>query len=100
MLALDVALRSTRPFGGLILWSGTLICASEWQSIMARRKGLPVVLSHGRADPMLPFEVAEALRDQLTEAGLKVDWVPFQGGHEIPPEVLDHAGRLITSASG
>ncbi len=95
MLALDVALRSTRPLGGLILMSGTLICAEEWAPLLPRRKGLRCLLSHGRADPMLPYEVAESLRDKMIEAGLAVDWVSFQGGHEIPPEVLSRASKLI-----
>jgi hypothetical protein len=29
------------------------------------------------------------LRSALGDAGLPVRWVPFNGGHEIPPAALD-----------
>jgi phospholipase/carboxylesterase len=95
MLALDVALHSAAPPGGLILMSGTMIAASEWLPRMPSLAGLPVVMSHGRQDGLLPFSVAEVLRDRLTEAGARVDWQPFSGGHEIPRTVLAAAGKLL-----
>ena len=61
--------------------------------------GMPLVLSHGRNDEILPFRTAETLRDLLATAGLPTEWVEFSGGHEIPPPVLAAAGRLVTSAS-
>ena len=89
MLALDVALHDPRPLDGLILLSGTLLARSHWQPRMAARAGLPVVQSHGRRDELLPFRAAVTLRDLLREAGLDVTWVEFDGGHEIPPPVLE-----------
>src|SRR6478735_6210276 len=62
MLATDVVLRTSRPFGGLALLSGTLISHDEWLPLMAARRGLSVLQSHGRGDPVLPFELAERLR--------------------------------------
>lgn len=46
-------------------------------------------------DQLLPFDAAEVLRDQLTEAGAVVAWQPFAGGHEIPPPVVDAARTLL-----
>jgi phospholipase/carboxylesterase len=51
-------------------------------------------MSHGRADPLLPFEGAEALRTLLEQAGAKIDWVPHNGQHEIPPLVLQRFGAF------
>lgn len=95
MLALDVALHRGAPPAGLILMSGTVIAESAWQPRMATLAGVPVMLSHGRQDSLLPFRVAELLRDRLTAARAQVDWQPFQGGHEIPRTVLAAAGRLL-----
>ena len=95
MLATDIVLRSARPFGGLAIMSGTLVSHSEWLPLMAARKGLPVLQSHGRADPVLPFAIAERLRDELGAAGLPVEFTPFNGGHGIPGPVLDGLARLI-----
>jgi phospholipase/carboxylesterase len=88
MLSLDVALRSDRPLGGVALLSGTFLCEQEWRPLMAARRGLRVFQSHGVIDPLLPFELAERLRDALVAAGVELDWVSFRGGHEIPPAVL------------
>ncbi|HEX3851511.1 MAG TPA: hypothetical protein VHW01_11125, partial [Polyangiaceae bacterium] len=95
MLATDTVLRSTRPFGGLAIMSGTLVSHSEWLALMPARQGLPVLQSHGRADPVLPFAIAERLRDELSAAGMPVEFTPFNGGHGIPGPVLDGLARLI-----
>jgi len=95
MLATDTVLRSSRAFGGLAIMSGTLVSHAEWLPLMAARKGLPVLQSHGRADPVLPFAIAERLRDELSAAGLAVEFTPFNGGHGIPGPVLDGLARLI-----
>jgi phospholipase/carboxylesterase len=95
MLACDVALRSGRPLGGLVLLSGTFLCRSIWLERMPARRDLPVFQSHGEADPLLPFSLAEDLRDAMRAAGLEVDWVRFRGGHEIPPAVLAGASAFL-----
>lgn len=97
MLALDVALHTERALGGLALMSGTLIARGEWAPRMPARRGLKVVQSHGTIDPILPFAVAEKLRDLMRDAGLEVDWIPFRGQHQIPPMVLDRVAALLRS---
>jgi phospholipase/carboxylesterase len=95
MLALDVALHSERAVDGLLLMSGTLVADAEWSPRMGKLAGTPIALSHGRRDAILPYAMAEVLRDKLRAAGATVDWQPFVGGHEIPPPVIDAAGRLL-----
>jgi phospholipase/carboxylesterase len=99
MLALDVALHRAAPPAGLILMSGTLIANPVWQPRMATLAGVPVMLSHGRHDGLLPFHMTEVLRDQLTASGAVVDWQPFSGGHEIPRSVVAAAGALLRAVS-
>jgi phospholipase/carboxylesterase len=95
MLSLDVALHRSTPPAALILMSGTLINEAEWRPLYSKLAGVPVLQSHGRADSLLPFMVAEILRDDLTAAGAKVQFIPFNAGHEIPPPVLSEAGKLL-----
>jgi phospholipase/carboxylesterase len=97
MLACDVALRAERQLAGLVLLSGTLLCEHEWRPLMPRRRGLRVFQSHGAVDPLLPFALAERLRDALVEAGVDLDWVAFRGGHEIPPAVLARLQTFLRS---
>lgn len=96
MLACDVVLRTQRKFAGVILLSGTLLCPDEWQPLMAARKGLPVLQSHGTHDTVLPHARAEKLRDMLQGAGLDVSWLSFEGGHELPLPVLQAAEAFVS----
>ncbi|MGN6104338.1 MAG: alpha/beta hydrolase [Kofleriaceae bacterium] len=95
MLALDVALQRAQPPAGLLLLSGTLLAETEWAPRMPSLRGVPVLLSHGRSDGLLPFGIAEILRDRLRDAGAVVDWREFAGGHEIPASVLAAADAFL-----
>ncbi len=95
MLACDVVLRTERPFAALVMMSGTLLAKAEWVPLMPKRKGLRVLQSHGSADPLLPFSLAEQLRELLSQAGLAVEWVSFRGGHEIPEIVVKRLGAFL-----
>lgn len=95
MLALDLALHSALDLAGLVLMSGTLLSEDEWRARASERKGLRVVQSHGRLDPLLAFDMAERLRDLLIEGGLDVTFIPFRGAHEIPPTVLSGVEELL-----
>jgi phospholipase/carboxylesterase len=95
MLALDVALHDPRPLAGLALLSGTLLNRADWESRMSARAGLRVMQSHGRGDALLPFRAAEALRDLMKKAGMAVKWLPFDGGHEIPPPLLEELETFL-----
>ncbi|MBI2377513.1 MAG: dienelactone hydrolase family protein [Deltaproteobacteria bacterium] len=88
MLAIDTVLRSGRSFAGLVVLSGTLLAKSAWIEAAGRLRGFPVFQSHGTMDPILPYPIAEMLRESLVKAGLDVEFVPFPGSHEIPPRVL------------
>jgi phospholipase/carboxylesterase len=100
MVSLDVALRLPHRLAGLCLMSGSIVAVDEWQPLLATQEGVPVVQSHGRADPLLPFDVAERLRDLLRGAGADVRWVEFSGGHTITGTVLDALGGLINEVAG
>jgi phospholipase/carboxylesterase len=95
MVTTDLALRQDEAPAALVIFSGALIAETEWRARAARRKGLSVLQSHGRQDPLLPFQDAVALRDLLTEAGLRVDFLPFDGPHTIPEEALERLGTLL-----
>jgi phospholipase/carboxylesterase len=96
MLACDLTLRSSRKLAGLVMMSGTLLAENEWAPLMPARAGLRVLMSHGRTDPLLPFELAERLKVLLTVSGLRVTWVPFSGGHGISDGVIDELGRFAS----
>lgn len=95
MLTTDVALRLDEAPAGLVVMSGTVICESEWRKRAPQRAGLRVLQSHGRFDPLLPFGEAERLRQIFTAAGMKTEWVPFDGVHTITGEVVRRLAAFI-----
>ena len=99
MLSCDLALRSTRPIAGLVLFSGARICHAQWRPLYSRRCSLRVFISHGRYDDDLSFDVAEAFQAELAVAGWEVTWLPFDGGHEVPLVVWRAFKRWLTRAS-
>lgn len=95
MTSVDVALHLPQSPAGLAVLSGALINELEWQSLGAQRSGLPVFQSHGNYDPLLPFVAGNWLRELLVEAGCQVQFESFDGGHEIPWEVLERLAAFL-----
>lgn len=95
MITTDLALRLDEAPLGLCVLSGTLLSRGAWEERAKKRAGLHVFQSHGRQDPLLPYEVAERLRTLFETAGMKVKFVPFSGEHTIPMSVLAELGRWL-----
>lgn len=88
MLATDVALRLEEAPAGLCVLSGTLLIEDAWKPKIAARTAMPVFQSHGRSDPVLPFDAARALEALFVEAGTPHEFVAFDGGHGIDESTL------------
>ena len=90
--------RDVSPIG-LVVLSGTPVNLAAWAAGMPKRRGVRVFQSHGQHDPLLSFQAAEDFRDTMRDAGLRTEWIPFRGAHEIPMPVLDGLGQFITELS-
>jgi phospholipase/carboxylesterase len=95
MVSSQVAFMSDEPLRGLVLLSGTTVDEAAWTRNLARRRGLPVFIAHGRSDSTLPFAIADRMRGKLEAAGLAVTWHAFDGGHEVPAEVVRALNAFI-----
>jgi phospholipase/carboxylesterase len=97
MLATDLALHWEHRPAALVALSSVPVTADVWRKLAPRRAGLPVILSHGRQDPVLPYSEGEALRELLTTGGLSVEFVPFDGPHTVHPDALDRMARRLAA---
>lgn len=95
MLATDLALHWEHRPAALVALSSVPVTADIWRKLAPRRAGLPVILSHGRQDPVLPYLEGEALRDLLTTGGLSVEFIPFDGPHTVHPDALDRMAQRL-----
>lgn len=98
MLATDVSLHLPQRLAGLVIWSGTLIAEKEWQQQLSIVAPRPVLISHGRFDPILPFAGSELLRDMFTAAKFPVEYLPFSGQHQLTDHVLTRTANLLREA--
>lgn len=95
MMTVQLAINLKTKPRGLLLFSGALINRNEWIDKLPRLAGVPVFQSHGAGDQILGFEYAERLRQLFVDANVPVEWVPFQGGHEIPLQVIQKATAFL-----
>lgn len=100
MVASELAFRSSEPLQALVLLSGTPVDEESWRQGMRFRRGLPVFIAHGRQDDVLPFRGAERLQQTMRESGLRVTWLPFNGGHETPAEVVTALNQFLVGLDG
>ena len=95
MTSAEIAFRSDQELAGLILLSGTTVDEERWAEHFAGRRHLPIFIAHGRRDSVLPFERMERFQARLKAAGLNVTWLPFDGDHGIPDEVVAGMSAFI-----
>jgi phospholipase/carboxylesterase len=89
MLSLDVALAADPAVDRVAVLSGVLIADSLAALKTPRAHKPPVFASHGRHDPVLDFRGGERAKEMLVKHGYAVTWRPFDGGHEIPREIVE-----------
>lgn len=95
MTSAEIAFHSDQELAGLILLSGTTVDEEGWAAHFAGRRHLPIFIAHGRKDPVLPFERMERFQARLKALGMNVTWLPFEGDHGIPDEVVAGMSAFI-----
>lgn len=104
MTAMDLALHlpEARPAAGVLMFSGAPIVVDQWSAKLAARekeRALKVLVTHGQADPVLPFAGSGWVRDLLQQGGATVQYHSHAGGHELGgPTVLGAAVDFVRDA--
>ncbi|MFU8886453.1 MAG: alpha/beta hydrolase [Cyanobacteriota bacterium] len=84
-MAVDVA---TGAAGGHC--AGLISCSGYphpgWQPQAGN--SMPVLLTHGRQDPVVPYGASEALQQQLQTTGYQAELLDFAGGHAIDADLF------------
>jgi predicted esterase len=55
------------------------------------------MITHGTDDQQVRIEASERARDLLKQAGYRVQFETFDGGHVLPPDAMRNAGEWIRS---
>jgi phospholipase/carboxylesterase len=99
MLTLDVALAAAPAVDRAIVLSGVLIAESVDALHVAQSPRPAFFVSHGRADPVLPFAGGEGTSQLLQKYGFSTIFHTFEGGHQIPPDVVSALATFIYEAT-
>ncbi len=85
-----------RPSPAAILaFSGFIPTVEGWEPALDGRDGLPVLIHHGRQDPIMEVAFGRQAAELLNGAGLGVDYVETDAGHWLPPELVPRARELV-----
>lgn len=93
MCASHLALKSDLPLKALVLLSGNLLAKGLFP---AAAKGLPFYQSHGTRDPILPLTGAQLLEQKLQSLNFQGRLSVFDGGHEIPMQVIQEVKSFLS----
>jgi phospholipase/carboxylesterase len=100
VMSYAVGLGPERPSPAAILaFSGFVPTVEGWAPALEGREGLPVLIHHGRNDPVIGVEFARRARDLLAGAGLDVRYLESEAGHWLPPEALAPAVELVAAVT-
>jgi phospholipase/carboxylesterase len=98
VMSYAVGLGPERPSPAAILaFSGFIPTVEGWKPDLAERAELPVLIHHGRNDPVISVEFAHRANELLSSAGLDIDYVETDAGHWLPPEIVTRARDLVAS---
>ena len=84
------------PISKLILLSGARVNLEEWKVNLPNTPAIPLFVSHGKYDDVLPFKFGEGLFSFLNQH-LNGQFIPFNDGHTIPLEVIGSLNAWLTA---
>lgn len=92
VMSFAMGLDPERPaVAGILGWSGFIPVVDGWDPALDRAGTTPVLISHGRTDPVIPYDFAVRAEALLAGAGFDVTTVPHDGAHWIDPGALRSA---------
>lgn len=96
MCASHLALNSNIKIDALILLSGNLLAEDRFPQAA---RSIPFYQSHGTRDPILPLKGAQLLEQKLKNLNFQGSLHAFDGGHEIPPKVINEVKKFLEQSS-
>lgn len=99
VMSYSVGLGEGRPSpAAIVALSGFLPQVEGWAPSVADRAGLPALVHHGRADPVIGVEFGRAAVTTLEDGGLAVTYLESDAGHWVPPPLVPRMREFVASA--
>jgi phospholipase/carboxylesterase len=96
-----VGLGEGRPSpAAIIAMSGFIPTVEGWSAELETRRGLPVLIHHGSADPIIEVGFGRSAAERLTGAGLDVTYLESDAAHFVPPQLVPRMAELVERVTG
>jgi phospholipase/carboxylesterase len=96
VMSYALGLGPDRPVpAGILALSGFLPRVEGWQPDLAGRRGMPVLIAHGRRDAIIDVGFARTAQELLREGGLDVEYRESDAGHHVDPRELPAAAQWL-----
>jgi phospholipase/carboxylesterase len=97
VMSYAVGLGKGRPSpAGIVALSGFVPTVEGWDAELGGREGLPVLIHHGRLDPVIEVEFGRRAHELLEGGGLDVTYLESEAGHWLPPEILPRVREFVS----
>jgi phospholipase/carboxylesterase len=98
-IALYTGLRYAQRLAGIVALSAYLVDRdSVGREASEANRGVPILMAHGSADPVVRFQWADASRATLEALGYRVEWHAYPMGHSVVWEEIEAIGAFIARA--
>ena len=95
-IALNAGLRFPVRLAGILALSTYLPFPARLSGEKsAANAGLPILMCHGQADPVVPLAMGTEARDVLTGQGYPVEWHEYPMQHEVCAAEIAEVGRWL-----
>ena len=96
VMAYAVALGEGRPSpAAIVALSGFVPTVEGWSPALEGRGARPVLIHHGRKDPVIEVGFGRRAAELLREGGLDVRYLETDVAHQVPPEAVAAAAGLV-----
>lgn len=96
VIALYAALQWSYCLGGIIALSTYMPAWSHFKSHIRSNPKLPILLTHGENDPLLPVDLSRITQQQLQTEGFDVTYRTYPMAHEICLDEINLISKWIT----
>jgi phospholipase/carboxylesterase len=96
VMSYAVGLGPGRPSpAAIVALSGFVPQVEGWEPELEGRQGLPVLIHHGRLDPIIEVGFGRRGRELLEAGGLDVSYYESDIGHGVPPQLVPRLREFV-----
>jgi phospholipase/carboxylesterase len=82
----------------VVALSGFVPAVEGWELDLAGHRNVPVLIHHGRLDPVIEVGFGRAARSKLEGAGLPVEYHETDVAHGVPPQLIPRLREFVSEA--